>query len=578
MVDQSDILELLVKLKYLDEGQAAALADIKRIGETAEGSGQKVEKEFNVHGRELYRVANLINRAVPGAGEALRAFAKRNDEGALAMIGVVAVAEILITSYKQMAANAKAADTALASMLEDKGDTKAVQAIADAWNEATNAQESYRRSLIEKASDEMDPTKGLADRALNAAKTYASAQEQINDAQRKLGIASIDEMEKQGVISHQQAIINKLKLDADYEAARLKLQHDADSREVDIKTKTAEIVKGQMEASRKDEAEAATAATAAHTAAERNKSKIEELRKTEEAGKKEQKESGVTDADAQRIRELYQSMGGKDKNLDLQGQASFVRSGYRRGQMSGMTFEDQLEVNGLFGAGVMGGRDLTNAQIAAYQGGGEVAAKAGSAASKLEKLQQDLNNNAENAKTELERQKHLLDEKTEQLNKLQTEVQVLKAESQAREQNAATVSSINLKAEAVKEGAAKPTNPFAVAPIAATEAVPTSGIPTSGATGPIPFEQTGEGMARQKFTLEQSYADVIAGGGTLDEHKQKVFEGIAKLMLGHKASNKELADLVTELHSTLVTDREDLNKKLQNMIDAYKTVAQTGSR
>jgi predicted subunit of tRNA(5-methylaminomethyl-2-thiouridylate) methyltransferase len=259
------------------------LADkLKQVGEDAHKGSEGVE-HFNLHGREMYHLAGMLNRILPGSGEALKAFGHQADGGALALIGITTALEIVIHSFEELTRNAKAADEALAAIVDEKYDTAAVEGVAKAWNEATAAQEVYRRSLAERHEDDNDPSKGLADRALRSARDYQSAQQQISEAQKKLGEASIEEMEKQGLISHQEALKQKLQLDFEYEQRRLALAKATDEAELKIKRDTAEIVKEQVASATTNENAAAQKSAAADASKAHIQTEIEKTKQDQAA-------------------------------------------------------------------------------------------------------------------------------------------------------------------------------------------------------------------------------------------------------------------------------------------------------
>jgi hypothetical protein len=105
------------------------------------------------------------------------------------------------------------------------------------------------------------------------------------------------------------------------------------------------------------------------------------------------------------------------------------------------------------------------------------------------------------------------------------------------------------------------------------EPVPLPVPEAAPASARIPFERTPEGIGRRDFEQEQGYADVLAAGGKLNEAQNASFHAIADAMLGHHASQLELNSLIDELHSTLVTNQEDINKKFANLVQTIKDVS-----
>lgn len=207
------------------------------------------------------------------------------------------VLEILIDDFKMMAESARRGDEALAAILGEKYDADAPRGVAEAWRAATDAHAAYVESLEEHREDDNDPGNGPMDRASRAAKERESAQQKINEAQKKLAGASVDEMEQRGLLTHQQALAARLQLDAQYEQRRLALAHEADGQELELKQRTADIVaKQETEA----EAGVATSQAASDQAAVRAaalKGRLARDKTDEAAGEDQMKKSSVTDED-----------------------------------------------------------------------------------------------------------------------------------------------------------------------------------------------------------------------------------------------------------------------------------------
>jgi len=264
----------------------------KGVGEAAGKGGEGVHG-FNIHGREMHHLAGMLNRVLPGAGEALKMVGHAGNAAEMSLIAVVAVVEILMRDFEEMAKSAKRADEELATLLDEKYDAAAIRGVAKAWEDAATAQEIYRLGLAEKQQDENDPTRGAADRALRAAKSYETAQQQINDAQKKLGEASIEEMEKKGTITHQQALIAKLQLDEAYEKRRLELAAETDAKGIDTKQRTAAIVAKQKAVAEIGESYAEKISAKADADVAHVKMEISKTGTDKETGEKLKKESDV---------------------------------------------------------------------------------------------------------------------------------------------------------------------------------------------------------------------------------------------------------------------------------------------
>jgi len=428
----------------------------------------------------------MLNRVLPGAGEALKMVGHAGNAAEMSLIAVVAVVEILMRDFEEMAKSAKRADEELATLLDEKYDAAAIRGVAKAWEDAATAQEIYRLGLAEKQQDENDPTRGAADRALRAAKSYETAQQQINDAQKKLGEASIEEMEKKGTITHQQALIAKLQLDEAYEKRRLELAAETDAKGIDTKQRTAAIVAKQKAVAEIGESYAEKISAKADADVAHVKMEISKTGTDKETGEKLKKESDVSQETADQIREMYARISG-----DASGNVGLAAMGhYLRNLQFDPTEKvaqqpsagDMWKIARMFDYGV-GGLGTSDADLASYESGEKLSKTAERDEKKLNDLLAKREHDAALAKHELERQKHLLDEKSAQLDKLQQELDTMKAEAQAREQNNATVTGIKDRTEAVKSGVAPPVNPFAPPPRAAAEPLPPSDTSYRAAEG-----------------------------------------------------------------------------------------------
>jgi hypothetical protein len=204
--------------------------------------------------------------------------------------------------------------------------------------------------------------------------------------------------------------------------------------------------------------------------------------------------------------------------------------------------------------------------LAAYQGAQQDIKNNQGLLDSENKKDEALHTTAEIAKSDLDETKRVQSELKKSIDDLTIKVGELAATNKANETNAATVAGLNKQAEKIKAGVAPPISTDVQPPPAASTQPPFLPAGTSAAPGRVPFEQTDEGKARFDFGLAQQYSDHIASGGKLDNGQQQIFQTIANAMLGHASNQKELADLVDQLHSALVTDREAINKKFNNLI------------
>jgi hypothetical protein len=290
-----------------------AIAD---LGTESTKTGGKIE-ELSGHGRELHRVASLMNHILPGSGEAIKGIAHSSDGTALALIGMVAVMEITIEAFHRMEAGAKAADESLAKSLSEGGMVNAINAQAKAWEDAELSQDQYFHNII---ANEDDMIKRIADAQAEILKNKKESKEQ-------------------------------------------ELADEIAIREQELKIK--QVQTGAVVA---DENSAAAKEKAAAGAVAKHDQLVKTYTDNIATAKEASQASGVTADDEQEIRQAYEGMTGKPGAgpgaLDLGAQAEYVRNHIYTDTTG--TLSGNLHIANLF-SDFAGGRGLNDASFAAYE-------------------------------------------------------------------------------------------------------------------------------------------------------------------------------------------------------------------
>lgn len=545
-------------------GAEAAKSSLGKLTETTDetkkslkNAGEKTEK-LNVKGRELYRVAAVVDRIVPGAGEAIRAFGQRGDETALAIVGLTAALEIALITYKKIEEGAQSASKALATLMEEKGIADAIDAQRKAWEDADLAEANYYHNLLLHTDDEV---KRLTDSAVAIAKRKQAAQQQIDDATKAVEEAKIDARERNGVISHDEALKEKYALDVKYLNLRLDLERQFEAEELKTRQRELDIKRGQQPAVTRREQESEAAYRGASGALEKHNELLKTYQGNIDKSKDAIKETNITDDLVQSLRESFEKITGRNSaTTNLSDQYDALKGLNLIAHPSIIKLMDQLGSRG--GEAGLADYQMAQKDIASNQRllTGEQAKDFG------------LKEAADFAKDNLEAARKAKTELDASVAELQNTVQAMAAANQANQQNATTVARLKAEAEAIKTGQIPATVP--TPPHIQAASPPAPPLPTSTMAAPqVPYEQSTEGRARHDFGLARDYSDVLAAGGKLNEVQQETFKAIAKAILGHTASQKEMVNLVQELHSTLVSNQQDINQKFAILIRDLKTTS-----
>jgi len=211
MAESDKTLSLLVKLGVIgkDDVDAAnqllketgtqthGLADATaELGKKTVPAADAVEK-LGGHSLELHRVASLLNRVLPGSGEAVRALEHSGSGTALAFIGMATAIEMVISAIEKLKASAKAADESLAQSLTEGGSLDAINKQKKAWEDADLAQEKYFHhgevKNVFKAQEESKTAMGNLAKHEGRMETYGGNIASATAALKASGVTAEDE-------------------------------------------------------------------------------------------------------------------------------------------------------------------------------------------------------------------------------------------------------------------------------------------------------------------------------------------------------------------------------------------------
>jgi hypothetical protein len=566
-MDAEQALKVWIEIGLITpENADKARAALAGVGDESDKAGGKVEG-FNIRGRELYRVAAMLNRIMPGAGDALRAFGRRNDEGALAMIGVAASLGMVIRLVHDYKKSAQEADESVSKLMASKFGAGVIEEVKKAWEDAELAEELYYHNLVR--NDE-DTQKRVADSNLSRVKTQAAAQQQIDDAQKGVELASIEKLEHVGVVSHEAAAKMKHEIDVKYMNLRLALEREADAQELAIQTQLLASEKQKQTAAGADVKDKFDKANAAEVALKEHEKKVEADRQSITEAEDQMKASGITAAQAGRIRELYELGSGKDfdktKNLDEQYMELMKHAYYGTSYGANLTAGEQAEAVGIFAPKMLGGQGIQRGQVDAYSAGESQVAGLKIQLRKDEVNDKPLREAAEFTKSDLEEANRSLGELNKTVNELSVKVGLLADQNKANEANATTVARLKSEAEGIKAGDV-PATVEAPGRIRAA-AAPASFVPTGTSAAPdsASADAALDAKARADVALLQQYAALVNAGGQLDAHQNQIMQQMVSMIVGHKANASEISKVLSEINV--------FNGEILNVFETFRSQLQ----
>jgi hypothetical protein len=509
---------------------------------------------------ELFRISMMsLGAYMPGLETALYAALSAGEASFLGIMGALLAFENEMASLS---------DTAAIQQAAFKGDADAIAAVETATQKADIAARLFLEDLVQQNAAGATAA-DVAARIAGNYKNLITAQSELDNAQKSVGAASIEAREKRGVISHQEALEEKLKLDALY--AQRKLQLDAWLNQQEERAKIQQLqteqqqLKASLEDQKTDQAAArkaeqekarhdARAQTAKDNLASAQKT-LDELAKSHGAIIKGQ----INDENVQSLTGYYEKYIGNSKGVSLPDQ--FLK--LQQAMMS--PFNSAKWDTGL---NLLMDRDIGNQNVAAlakYEGAKQQIEGAKKELAQLSKSQFDVDLNAQRAAKQLSATDDAVRNLQTSVNKLSNEIPKLVADHAAKVANDTTTANLNLTAEAVKNGLQPPANPFLMPPRAVTT-TSWPGLPvetgTESSTSP-----SVERKARSDFGLLESYAQIIRGGGHLDDRQTEVLNNLVAALNGnlHATTGQLRRALDAVLSSNTQRDRilDGFEKALQ---------------
>ena len=555
---------------------AAATRD---LGDAEKKTAEHTEKHAE-GGRELHRALHSLDQIVPGLGEALKVAFRPEEIG---IVGALVAFETLKSVLEDISA---LEEIKLANFTGDKA---AVEAVRDAYEKAAVA----ARLFVDEQSrlDAAGLSAGdIATRQIQIVKNLTSAQEQYNTAQHGLAESMIEANEKNGLISHQQALQQKFALDVEYARKKLQLDEQTAAAEIAAKQRQLATEKAQLaqaDADRStDEANAASAAAAKgrhDKDIEAQKKNIEDAQKTlEELGKSHGSivEGKINDETVQKLGEYYQKYVGGDASkvnlsdqfLQLQEKMKTVTN--RASWDFGLTnFLDRT-------IGSQGGAE----GLAKYQGAQQQIQDAQKQLGRLEESQFRVDLNAERGKKQLDATDEAVRSLSASVEKLAREIPQAKADNVARQNNAAGVANLDLRAEAVKNGLRDPGNIFrATAAPQSSQATPEAATqtpwrydynqPAGDAPRPSPENQAHNDL----MTVINAGQDLFRGV-KLDENHIAILKQVLEMQTGHEVRSGEILDTIKSVVSSSRARQIAETRELQELRREMEAIGNTASQ
>ena len=439
MADEIRKAEIDIESKYDSKGTDQAAKAMETLGDAAQKTTaahnelgeetENVEKRLGGltnEARETRHAFMELNRLFPGVGDALMGLSGDGSKTLLAVATLAVGVQTTIEAFKSYSKAAQDADEAT-QILQKGIMLDAVKALADAWNEAAKAEEIYHLGIRGKDSGVSDIEKNA-----DAVKKGFEAQKQLFEQQKALELATINEQENAGVISHKQALAEKLKLDAEYEQARIELEQKAQAAEEAAKQTQIAQLKSLRQNAEAGETRTDQEAQKSEAAARANAARGKEFEIAGKQGEATMEKSGVTPELVEKMREAYEAIYAKGGaggyaapgEISLQDMARFFQlnasvpfAGTAAMMGYGVSGSDASDINKAFRN--IDGQGLTPANFAAYAGGQGEAAMAQRGQKEAQDKQAELDKRAAVAKLEHEQDQKRIDELNEEIERLQ---------------------------------------------------------------------------------------------------------------------------------------------------------------
>ncbi|MGA2868917.1 MAG: hypothetical protein ABSF34_07140, partial [Verrucomicrobiota bacterium] len=130
------------------------------------------------------------------------------------------------------------------------------------------------------------------------------------------------------------------------------------------------------------------------------------------------------------------------------------------------------------------------------------------------------------------------------------------ADNAAKENNAAGVANLTLRADALDKGLADPGNIFksSNAPVATTaQPVQATSTAAAPAPAPTPYAQTDDGLARKDWNQIEGAAKILGEGGKLDDQQTDLLKEILAAATGHAVKNDLILSTIKDINANQAT-------------------------
>ena len=544
---------------------------LAQTGDTAAKAGEKIEesasqaKKHAGAGREMHRVFGELNRIVPGLGEVMKAAFHPDHIGIigslLAFEGLKAVLEDI-----KAVENIKLADFT--------GDKAAVDAVRDSYEKARVAAQNFFDEERRISGAGMTAQE-VAKRQIENSNNIFKAQEQFAAAQKKLNEAFVEQNEKAGVITHEEALAEKFALDVEYTKKKIQLDEQAAAAELAAKQQQLETERAQLAKAQADQTTDEANATAAEAAKvkhdkqkETAKANIESAQKTlEELGKSHGNiiEGKFNDETAAQLDEYYQKYVGDSSGKSHSEMFSAVQE-----KMQSLTSKASWDFGLTNFIDRTIGKQEGETGFAKYDGAKQQIAGAQAELKKLEESQFKIDLNAERGKKQLDETDNAVRKLSASVETLARQIPEIKADAAARLNNEKATQNLDLRAAAVKDGLADPGNIFAAtkSPVAST-AAPAMGDQTPWrydyTNHPKPAPVSPETQARDDFNTVDQARDAMISGRKLSDNQMKIVQQIAVTMSGHAVQSDQVLATLNTLLSNQKSRNDAFSRQLKNI-------------
>jgi uncharacterized protein YbaA (DUF1428 family) len=566
---------LNVEIKMSLEGQENAIKAKEAISDltgTQKGLTESTvvaterAREHTAAQREIFRIANELNQIMPGLGEAMRGVFDPESFGIVAAL-------LAVEAFKSVMDDLAAIDKI--QLANFTGDKAALDAVKDAYEKCAVAAALFNDEIIRQNTVGMS-AEDISKRQIENYKNLEKAQDDYNTAAKRLGESQIDAAEKNGVISHAQALQEKFALDVEYTAKKMQLDAQADAATLASKQQQLKTEQTQLSSLLGDQKTDEANARSAEGVKAKHDKEGEAAKKNIDAAQKTLDELGqshgtfvqgiVNDDTVQQLKEYHDKyVGGNSETTSLSKQFYDLMNA-KDNITSAASWDPQLT----YFLDRTIGQQTGGAELEKYQGAKNQIAGANKELDALSKTQFDVDLNAERGKKQLEATDDQISKLTKSIADLSNEIPNLKADAAAKQNNAAGVANLNLRADAIAKGLPDPGNIFqsSNAPVATTaQPFEASGTAAAPAAAPSPTSQQ---MAQKDVAQLEAAAKILGAGGTLDSQQTQLLEGILTAAEGHTVKADKILGVLQKLTGT-VTAHDATLANLERQIDNFRS-------